>query len=64
MLAELRLVLAPKEARLTVRHGDGVVEDEVWTFDRKVDKSEAKSIVSALFADAYDLMQHVTYGDE
>lgn len=64
MLAEVRLVIAPKEARLTVRHGDEVVEDELWTFDRRVDRSEAKSIAAAIFADAYDLMQYVVYGDD
>lgn len=63
MLADVRLVIAAKEARLTVRRGDEVVEDEIWKFDRRIERSEAQSIADALFADAYDMMQFVTHGE-
>lgn len=64
MLAEVRLVIAPTEARLTVRHGDDVVEDELWKFERMIERSQARGFAETLFADAYDLMQHITHGDE
>lgn len=63
MLAEVRLVIAPKEARLTVRRGDDVVEDEVWSFDGKLGRTEAKELAEVAFHDTYDLMQHAVYGD-
>lgn len=64
MLADVRLSIAQKEARLVVRHGDDIVEDEVWTFGRNIGREEAKSMAAAIFADAYDLLNFVTHGDE
>ncbi|NBT13417.1 MAG: hypothetical protein EBS56_07530 [Planctomycetia bacterium] len=64
MTAELRLVIAPKEARLTLRRGDDVIEDEVWKFDRKLGNSEATEIARVAFDDAYDLLQFTAHGDD
>jgi hypothetical protein len=64
MQAEVRLTIGVKEARLLVRHGDDVVEDEVWTFPRPFGRSEARELAATVFADAYDMMQFVVHGDE
>jgi hypothetical protein len=64
MLAEVRLVVTPKEARLTVRKGDDIIEDEVWAFGRSVGKTEALELAMAVFHDSYDGLQYFAYGDE
>lgn len=64
MLADVRLFIGSKEARLIVRHDDAVVEDEIWTFDRRIGGEEAKDMARAIFADAYDMMNFVAHGDE
>jgi len=64
MSAELRLVIAPKEARLTLRRGDDIVEDEVWKFERQLGRSEAMEIARVCFDDAYDLIQWTAHGDD
>lgn len=64
MTAELRLVIATKEARLTFRRGDDIVEDEVWKFDRQLGRAEAMEIVRVAFDDAYDLIQWTAHGDD
>ena len=64
MLAEVRLVVAAKEARLVLKHDDKVVEDELWKFDTPVSRTEAKELIGVAFADAYDLMQHAVHGDD
>jgi hypothetical protein len=63
MLAELRLVIAPKQARLTFSKGEAVVENEVWTFDGKVSRTEAAELVEVAFHDLFDLLQHAVHGD-
>lgn len=63
MLAEVRLVIAPKEARLTVKRGDDVIEDEIWKFDTTLSRTEAASLAEVAFQDTYDLMQYSAYGD-
>lgn len=63
MLAELRLIIAPKEARLIFTKGDAAVEDEVWTFPRKISKTEAVELAEAAFHDTFDLMQFAVHGD-
>lgn len=63
MLAEVRLIIAPKEARLILKRGDDVVEDEVWTFDEKLTKKEAARLAAPAFHDAYDLMQSAAHGE-
>jgi hypothetical protein len=64
MLAEVRLVVAAKETRLLVRHGDDVVEDEVWKYQTPLAREEARALVTTAFDDLYDMMQHVVHGDD
>jgi hypothetical protein len=64
MLAEVRLVIAPLEARLTIRRGDEIVDDEIWSFGRKLGKAEAQEFAKAVFDDAYDAMNYAVHGDE
>jgi hypothetical protein len=64
MLAEVRLVIAPKEARLTVRKGDTAIEDEVWSFGRTIGKTEALELALAVFHESYDGLQYFAHGDE
>lgn len=63
MLAEVRVVITPKEARVVLKHGDQTVEDEVWKFDRKIGGSEAREFAKVAFDDVFDLMQFVAHGD-
>jgi len=64
MLAEVRLVVEPKEARLTMRHGDGIVENEVWTYLRPMGRTEANELVRTVFDSTYDMMNFVSnHGD-
>lgn len=63
MAAEVRLIIAKKEARLLVKHGEDVVEDELWKFDSPMTVREAKELVRILFDEGYDLMQFSVYGD-
>lgn len=63
MLAEVRLLIAAKEARLILTKGEKVIEDEVWVFDKKISATEAKELADAAFHDAYDLMQYAVHGD-
>lgn len=63
MLSEVKLVVTPKAARLTVTKGDDVVEDETWTFDRSIGSTEAAEVTRALFDDAYDVLQTMVHGD-
>jgi hypothetical protein len=63
MLGELRLIIAPKEARLVWMKGDASVEDEVWSFQRQISKAEAAELIEAAFHDTFDLMQYAVYGD-
>ena len=64
MLAEVRLVIAPKEARLIVRKGDTAVEDEIWSFGRTIGKTEALELAMAVFHESYDGLQYFAHGDE
>jgi hypothetical protein len=59
----MRLIIGTKEARLILKKGDDVLEDELWKFGRSVGGSEAAEIVRVCFADAYDLMQWTVHGD-
>lgn len=63
MLSELQLVIAQKEARLVLKKGETVIEDELWRFDGKMSRTEASEIARALFDDCFDLIQHSVYGD-
>jgi hypothetical protein len=64
MLARVELIIAPKEARLTIRRDDDVVEDEVWTFGRSIGRSAAMEFARAVFDDAYDGMNYMVHGDD
>ena len=61
MTAELRLVMAGKEARLILKIDDREVEDELWVFDRKLTKEQVREIASCVFHDAYSVMQYVAH---
>jgi hypothetical protein len=63
MTAEIRLIIGTKEARLILKKGDDILEDELWKFDRQIGRSEAGEIVRVCFDDAYDLMQWTVHGD-
>jgi hypothetical protein len=64
MLAKVELVIAPKEARLTLFKGEVVIEDEVWSFGRQIGRSEAAEFARAIFDDAYDGMNFMVHGDD
>lgn len=63
MLAELQLVIGQKEARLVLKKGETIVEDELWTFDGKMSRTEAGEIARAMFDDCFDMIQYSVYGD-
>lgn len=63
MLADVRLIVSPTEARLLVKNDDTIVEDEVWKFGRRLGKDEARDMAQALFAAAYDMVNFVTHGE-
>ena len=63
MLGEVRLIVASKEARLILKIGETLIEDELWTIERKISKTEAREVIEAAFHDAYDLMQFSVHGD-
>jgi hypothetical protein len=48
---------------LTVRKGDNIVEDEVWSFGRTVGKTEAMELAMAVFHESYDGLQYFAHGD-
>lgn len=64
MLAEVRLVVAAKEARLLLKQADSIVEDELWRLDRRFTKKEAEELCRAVFDDAYDLLNHAAHGEQ
>jgi CYTH domain-containing protein len=63
MLAEVRLIIASKEARLVLKRGETLVEDELCKFERPISKTEAKDLAEAAFHDCFDLLQHAVHGD-
>jgi hypothetical protein len=64
MLAEVRLVITQTNARLTIRKGDDVVDDEVWSFERRIGGSEAMEVARAIFDDSYDAFNWIVHGDD
>lgn len=60
---EVRLIIAKKEARLVLKNGDTVVEDELWKFDTPMSASEASDLARILFDEGYDLMQYSVHGE-
>lgn len=63
MLAEVRLLIAPKEARLILKKGDDTIEDELWKFDSKASRTETDELARVAFDDCYDLIQFSVHGD-
>lgn len=63
MPAEVRLIIAKKEARLILKVGDDIVEDDLWTFDSPMTNAEARDLARILFDEGYDLMQFSVHGD-
>jgi hypothetical protein len=61
MTAELRLVVVGKEARLFLKIDEKEIEDEVWTFDRKLTKAEIQDIAACVFHDAYSVIQFAAH---
>jgi hypothetical protein len=64
VLAEVKLTIAPTGATLTVMKGDKVVDEELWSFGRKIGSSEAADAAKAVFDDAYDALNWMVNGDE
>ena len=64
MLAEVRLIILPREAKLTISRGDEVVDEELWTFDRQIGRSEAQEFARAVFDDAYDGVNYMVHGED
>jgi hypothetical protein len=56
------LILTTKSARLTLKRGDDVVEDEVWKFDEPAPKAEQRDIAECVFHDCYDLLNYSAHG--
>jgi hypothetical protein len=63
MLAEVRLLIAPKEIRLILKVGEEIVEDELWKADRKVTIEQAKSLAQVAFHDYFDLVNYSVHGE-
>lgn len=63
MISEVRLVIGTKEARLVLKKGDDHLEDDLWTFDRKMSTKEAQELCRVLFDEAFDLMNYSVHGD-
>lgn len=64
VLAELKVVIASKEARLMLLRGDRVVEDEVWTFRPQIEKQTASDLARVMFDDLYDFINLAANGPE
>jgi hypothetical protein len=63
-LCEVRLVVAPKEARLVLVRDNEVIEDELWKFGRQLGRSEADQIVKAVFDTTYDFLNAAANHDD
>lgn len=64
MLAEVRLLISPREVRLVLKRGDDVVEDELWKFETKCSATEARELCQVVFDDCYDLLNFSVHGDQ
>lgn len=60
MLAEVRLVIVNTEARLTLRRGDDVVDDEAWRLPKSVGHTETSALAKAIFDSVYDAMNYAS----
>jgi hypothetical protein len=61
--AEVRLIIAKKEARLILKNGDDIIEDDLRKFDTAMTAKEQKELARILFDEGYDLMQFSVYGE-
>jgi hypothetical protein len=64
VLAEVKVVIASKEARIMLIRGDQVVEDEVWSFRPAIDKASATELARVMFDDMYDFVNLAANGAE
>lgn len=62
VLAELKAVLSSNEARLMLIRDGQVVEDEVWSFKPKIERSAAVDLTRAMFDDLYDFLNFAANG--
>ena len=58
----LRLLIAPREMRLLLKHGEDVIEDELWKTDRKISVTEARELARVIFDDVYDYANYSVHG--
>lgn len=63
MLAEVRLLIAPREIRLIYKLGDEVIEDDLWKSERKITQKEARQLAEVAFHDYYDLVNNCINND-
>lgn len=63
-VSEVRLMVAPKEARLMILHDGNVVEDELWKLPRPMGLTEIKEVVKAVFDSTYDFINYSVNGDD
>lgn len=46
-----------------LKKGDDHLEDDLWTFERKMSTKEAQELCRVLFDEAFDLMNYSVHGD-
>jgi hypothetical protein len=63
MIAEVRLLIGTKEARLILKKDDDFLEDELWTFERKMSMTEAQQMCRLIFDQAFDFLNTAVHGD-
>jgi hypothetical protein len=63
MLAEVRLLIGKNEARLLLKDGDEILEDELWKFDVPLQHRVVSEAARAMFGEAYDYLQYMTHGE-
>jgi len=64
MTSEVRLIVGAKDARLVLTTDGTAVEDELWSFDRRLSATEAKELARVVFDDAYDMLNNLVHGSE
>lgn len=65
LVVEVRLVLTPKSAALTIVRGSkDVIDHEVWKFEAPTPNRELRDLAECVFHDCYDLMNYVSHGDQ
>lgn len=64
MPTEVRLIVSPMEARLSVAVDGAVIDEEKWAFSSAISLTEAKLLAAAVFDNAYDVLNYTVNGDE